>query len=330
MARFIIGTGRCGSTLLSRMLRHHPQVLELSEFFVGLDWSKRFAAEPISGAAFRDLLSQPHPFLSLVLARGYRPPEVTYPFERPGARYAPSDPVPWIAAVALPPLADDPDALFDEVCSFLAMQPARRPAAQAALLFEWLGLRTGREAWIERSAGSLVYLADLAREFPRARFLHIHRAGEASALSMREHPVFRLAVMLTYGLAMGEGGETAELARLGADADHVTQLLASRPRAVHFGRWWSEQIELGMRTVRELPEGHYQALRFEDLLASPAAVLGEIERFFALPDAGGEWKERGAALAEKRDASAPSTLSPAERDELAAACLAGNRLLGRA
>jgi hypothetical protein len=38
-ARFIIGTGRCGSTLLSRMLRLHPRVLELSELFVGLDWS---------------------------------------------------------------------------------------------------------------------------------------------------------------------------------------------------------------------------------------------------------------------------------------------------
>src|SRR6516162_438273 len=30
---FVVGTGRCGSTMLSNMLRKHPKVLSLSEFF---------------------------------------------------------------------------------------------------------------------------------------------------------------------------------------------------------------------------------------------------------------------------------------------------------
>ena len=29
---FVVGTGRCGSTMLSNMLREHPKVLSLSEF----------------------------------------------------------------------------------------------------------------------------------------------------------------------------------------------------------------------------------------------------------------------------------------------------------
>jgi len=37
MDRFIVGTGRCGSTLLSRMLRCNPELLDLSEFYSGLD-----------------------------------------------------------------------------------------------------------------------------------------------------------------------------------------------------------------------------------------------------------------------------------------------------
>jgi hypothetical protein len=30
---FVVGTGRCGSTMLSAMLREHPDVLSMSEFF---------------------------------------------------------------------------------------------------------------------------------------------------------------------------------------------------------------------------------------------------------------------------------------------------------
>ena len=33
---FIVGTGRCGSTMLSNMLREHPKVLSLSEFLPSL------------------------------------------------------------------------------------------------------------------------------------------------------------------------------------------------------------------------------------------------------------------------------------------------------
>ena len=40
--RFIIGTGRCGSTILSKMLDVHPEVCVLSEFLVGLDGIKKY------------------------------------------------------------------------------------------------------------------------------------------------------------------------------------------------------------------------------------------------------------------------------------------------
>ena len=47
MDRFVVGTGRCGSTLLSRMLAEQPQTLSVFEYFNGLDAARRFTREPL-------------------------------------------------------------------------------------------------------------------------------------------------------------------------------------------------------------------------------------------------------------------------------------------
>jgi hypothetical protein len=327
--RFIIGTGRCGSTLLSRMLRINPRVLELSEFFVGLDWNQRLRRGSMTGAEFRELLRAPHPLLSMVLDRGYRPAEVTYDFDRPGARFAPTQPMPWILATTLPPLSSDADALFDAVSAFAEAQPARPPADQARALFAWLMERRGATAWVERSAGSLVYLADLAAAFPEARFLHLHRRGEEAAVSMRAHPVFRLAVMLTFQIPLGTAGSAGILSALGEDADHVSRLLASEPPAEFFGRWWSEQIAAGADAMGKLKPGRARDVRFEDLIARPLETLSEIARFLDLPDPDGSWREPAARLVGTQQGRSVDGLDAEERLLLERACAPGNRLLGR-
>jgi hypothetical protein len=330
MNRFIVGTGRCGSTLLSRMLRCNPQVLDVSEFYSGLDWNRRFQLEPMSGGDFFSLISAPHPFITMAMQRGYRPAEVTYPFERPGARYGPRQALPWILAATLPPMTEDPDALYDEVREELSPVPARPPSVHAAALFDTLMKRTGRSVWVERSAASISWMGEIDRAFPGARFLHVHRAGEEAALSMREHPVFRLAVMLTYQIPLGEAGGTEELARLGADADHVSRLLASRPPARYFGEWWTDQILAGFRALARMDAEQYHEVRFEDLLLRPEPVLEEIATFLDLPDPTGEWRTQAAKLITSPFESRLGALSENERSELRAACSPGNKLLRRA
>jgi hypothetical protein len=328
--RFIVGTGRCGSTLLSTMIAENPAVLSLFEFFNGLDGTRRFRAAPMSGAEYRDLICEVHPFLHMVLERGYAVPEVTYPLGAPGARFSRKSGVPWVLGVTLPRLSDDPDALYDEMRAWLERQPARPPTAHATALFEWLMERTGRSVWVERSGAALDYLGDLDANFAEARFLHIHRAGEEAALSMREHHAFRLAIMLTYQLPPGTGRSTEALRRATPDDDRIGRLLESRPPAEYFGRFWTEQVRRGMAAVPKLEASRYHVVKFEELVARPRALIGEIARFLELPDPEGAWLDAAAARVRGAPPSRLAELPPDEAALLREACRPGNALLGRA
>jgi hypothetical protein len=309
------------------MLRCNPLVLELSEFFVGLDWNRRFQGAPLTGVEYAEILKAPHPLVTLVLQRGYLPAEVSYPFGRPAARFSSRDPIPWPLAAAFPPLSQDPDRLWDEAVAFVMKEPAQSPEIHARRLFGFLVKRLDKTSWVERSAGSLTYLADLDRAFPKGKFLHLHRQGEDAALSMREHPVFRLAVMLTYQIPLGDAGSNDILASLAGDADHVSRLIASRPRAEYFGRWWSEQIRVGVEVGRRLGPERYREVAFESLTEDPEGTLREIAEFLELPNPSG-WRSHAVKLIDPaRGGGAPA--DPSEIESLAVACAAGNALLGR-
>jgi putative sulfotransferase len=310
------------------MLRMNPHVLDVSEFFSGLDWNRRFQREQMSGPDFWRLISTPHPFISMVLERGYRPPEITYPFRAQTPNGSPGS-IPLFLGATLPPLFSDPDEAFEDVRRFLCSLASDTPATQAELLFAWMAERCGRSVWIERSGGSITWMAELSQAFSAARFLHVHRAGEETALSMREHPVFRLAVMLTYGIPLGEPMGVRALGQLGKDADRIARMLASRPKPEPFGRFWADQIVAGFRALRRMDADQYREVAYEDLVADPKATLAEIATFFDLPEPDGPWLQHAAALTASRANPRLSTLTETDRTSLIEACRIGNRLLGR-
>lgn len=318
MERFIVGTGRCGSTLLTRMLAQHPAVLPLNEFFTGLDWGKRFAPDPLSGADLAALIATPNDVVTQVTARGYDAEEVTYPFEAT-SRYRRDQGVPWVLVATLPRLSHTPDALFDETMAYARGLPPAPLAIQYRRLFDWLTARFDRRLWIERSGSSIDYVGDLARLYPNARFVHIHRDGHEAALSMRAHPFYRLAVNMLYALVPeAHGGE-----------DPITALLESLPPVEIFGRYWSEQLTRGLAALRRLDPARHLAVRFEDLLTAPGDVLTTIGAFFELPGEP-QWTDHAAALVRGAPAPRFEQLENEEQERLAQACREGQRLLGRA
>ena len=331
MDRFVIGTGRCGSTLLSQMLGESPEVTSIFEFFNGLDMTRRFSEEPVSGEEFADLVSQPHPFVTMVLSRGYEVPEIVYPFG-PDSRYQRSDGLPWLLVSALSRLSDAPDVLFDAAIDFARSRPTRPPREHYRALFDWLTERTGGRVWIERSGSSIDYVAQLKTLFPAARFVHIHRDGREVALSIREHHAFRLAVTLSTAHLRGEQPPSLDELRAlesGGDDDTIGRQLKLRPDAAHFGAWWTRQIEQGMAALAEIDPGDQLVVRFEELLEHPDAELRRIAAFFELDPAAGGWIGQAGALITGHPEPRRDKLPPDERARLEAACRPGMERLGR-
>ncbi len=307
------------------MIRENPQVASFFEYFNGLDASLRFSRLPFDGARFTQMICDVHPITTMVMARGYPIEEVAYPFERPGVRFGREQGVPYILGAMLPSLPiDDPDAFYDEVCEFTRALPESTAAVHHLALFDWISERLGRTEWVERSGGSIVHLGELNKTFRDARFVHIHRAGEEAALSMREHHVFRLGVMLSYGLKPEAGGESE------GQGDDVTRLIDSRPDAEYFGRFWNDQLMRGMRALADLDADQYCEIRFEDLVERPRVEFSRVAEFFELPDVQGPWFERAVALVRKPPAARANELPEGERLRLDRACRSGNLLLGRA
>ena len=315
------------------MLAEHPAALCLFEFFNGLDASRRFAPDPMTGSAFAELIGAEQPFVTAVLRRGYEVAEITYPFGE-GGRFARDEPLPWILVSTLPRLSDDPDRLYDEVVAFARAQPDQPAPSHHRALFEWLCSRFDRELWIERSGSSIDYLAGLEAAFPDSRFLHIHRDGREAALSMREHHAYRLPISLLYGAPADDGVPIAEMGPLDlheapSGDDPISRVLASRPAADYFGRYWNDQIQRGDEARRELPAGRYAEVRFEDLVASPREELARIADFFELDPDRDAWRDRAAALVKDAASTRFETLGAAEQQVLEQACRPGLERLGR-
>jgi hypothetical protein len=330
--RFIVGTGRCGSTLLSQMLAEHPGALSVFELFNGIDFGRRFAPEPIDGERYGALIAAEQPFVTAVLRRGYEVAEIMYPFA--AGRRRRDEPLPWILVAMLPRLSAEPDALFDEVMTRVKSHPRQPAVAHHRMLFAWLTTRMGKRFWLERSASSFDYLGELVAHFPGARFLHIHRDGPEAALSMVHHNAYRLPISLLYDAPLDDGTRLSDLGPLDLHAaptgrDAISRVLASRPPPARFGRYWCDQVLHGYRAVRRLDADCYAEVRFEDLVARPREVLAEIAAFFALPD-GGDWISCAAQLVRGVPERRVPALSQADRAALEEACRPGQVLLGRA
>ena len=98
---FVVGTGRCGSTLLSDALALHSDVLSLSELLAGLG-PAAFPEGTISGQEFWALLTSRAGLASRLLRIHAEPSEVLYPVDG-GRRFDRASGVPSISITTRKP-----------------------------------------------------------------------------------------------------------------------------------------------------------------------------------------------------------------------------------
>lgn len=291
---FITGTGRCGSTLLSTLLSRHPEILSLSEFFVmisdmGHNLRGLFPEREVDAGAFWDLLSVPGPFLAASLRAQVTPDEYLY-LRRHPRRFADTE-VPPALLVALCLLADDPEALFDEMGKRVREFPPARTNAHFRRLIGWLKKRLGRSISVERSASSISQMGTYTKLFPGAKVVHIVRDGRACALSMSRQVNFRLMYVHRHlfellGYDPYETGNRSGAEKLperwrallpesfSLDVFRELDIPAS-----YFGDFWSGQIAAGVPALRGLAPGRLLTIRYEDLVDFPDRTLGSLIDF---------------------------------------------------
>ncbi|MFF3788063.1 hypothetical protein [Streptomyces sp. NPDC001933] len=163
---FVIGSGRSGSTALSRIMAAHPEVLSLNKYMSSVAWAA-FPEGPVHGAGFWRALSEPTPVYTRMLRSGVPLPKFLYN-RLPQGRYNSSAAgVPALSLMVLPHLSDDPDGLLDELAAVVPGWPERAAADHHRALFDHFGTRFSRHHAVERSRYSTSWPRSCGPRSPR-------------------------------------------------------------------------------------------------------------------------------------------------------------------
>ncbi|MEU6388060.1 sulfotransferase [Streptomyces sp. NPDC046939] len=334
---FVIGTGRSGSTALSRILHTHPDVLSLNEYMASVG-DTAFPEGRVSGAEFWEALFRPTPYFASMIRSGVLMPEFLYT-RHPGRYTADGAGIPALSLMVLPHLTDDPDGLLDEVRAAIVGRPERTAAQHHEALFDWLCARFGRSAVVERSGYSTGWVPKLRAAFPYANFVHLYRDGPDCALSMSRHPGYRVITLMREIRERTGVDNLGDLtpAHVRALPPDLAPLLNERfdPALVRdrnlplsrFGALWSELVTQGAEFLDTLPAGQRAVLSYEDLLDDPRAELTRLAAFVGVePHA--PWLDGACArLDSGRRGSAARELTAEDFSDLAASCAPGTRVL---
>lgn len=310
----VVGSGRCGSTLLSRMLAAHPALLVLSELLYATGANDRDALDPWTWNAFVGRLRDPRQPHTFMYSQRLEPSEYLYDVES-SRRYSRATGVPPACIATLPSLVPDPDELLDEISALCGPPEPSSFGSMVEFLGGWLAAKLNRKTWVERSGGSLAYVDRLAMWFPSARFVLITRDGTACAESMRAHAAYKIQYLGAFARSQvgfdpfmepGRSLERDQLSRLPAWMQQLLPQTFDRGAFLdlqlpidHFCGQWAVVTAKGIATLRELDPSALHHLTYEELVTKPESALRDLAQFCELPD-DSRWAQTAASLVDYR------------------------------
>ncbi|MCK9541443.1 MAG: sulfotransferase [Novosphingobium sp.] len=332
MERFIVGTGRCGSTLLSRMLGHNRRLLSMNEFWSVPDREGVFQQGQFAGPEAADILCRSNLLNDLVISRtAHLDAGATGHSIRKEARAfaLKAHRLPAIQ-IFLAGLSDDHEGLIAATLAQVRGQPRQSLAAHWRRMFDFLAAYLRRDAWVERSGVSIEIAGRIAQWYPGARIVHLHRDGPTNALGIRAFRHFVLYASFFFDPPSDDELEAIFTCEPGSADDPVMRRLGGDiPSLERFGRYWSWQVVTGHSALLRLPRERWIDVAYEDMIADTPGTLGRIAEFLDLPDDEG-WIAR--ASGEVDPEVIPDRVSELAEDELRKlreACRPGMAILGR-
>jgi len=328
MERFIIGTGRCGSTLMSVLMGENEDILSLSEYNIACQPEQGWPNQgTIDGAEFSRMYSRWDGPIALYFSRDLRVPEILNDTE--GVQSAPKQLsiVPTCMLSALPFLSDDPELLHQELLAQAKSQPPQTLRDHFLQMNLWLQHKFNKKCWVERSGLSTNTFGKIHQTFPDAQYLHIYRDGPECALSMREHVDVLLRVSYHFDPPSDEELSRSLDLSLPRDEDPVLQRIANPPSVEQFGEFWSYCIERFYAHVHKVNPGQLLTISYENLVNDPETTLNSVAAHFDLPS-DLNWIDKARAKIRAPLRTRADKLPPEQQARLEKACEPGRILLG--
>ncbi len=304
---FLVNASRSGSTMMSTILRQHPDVLSLSEFMTN-QGARALLPGKISGKAYWQQLAKPTRLMRHLVNPNSAPNEFLY-HTVTNQRFDPFN-CPPILAVTLPHLFERPDEVFDDLAKEVAQLPEQKRSDHHRAVIDFLCVRTGQGFWVERSGGTLLATAELARNFPEAKFVLMLRDGRDVTLSMQNYKPARFVVwfwkraksfgvdIFKPGSQIGSTSWIAFMEKLSGQILPFDRILKTKPSLADTAACWSALTANGLKQFQKLPVHRRQVIRYENVVHSPRSELSRLAEHLELPN-NSSWLDFGSNVPRK-------------------------------
>ncbi len=256
---FIVGTGRCGTNLLNKMLGYHPQITAVTETHFISTLATRFADTALSPQDFWTIIDE---------------------------HYSSNGQYRWTDAHLESGGVANKDIFRQQ---FIEKSHTRTShEARVWLFFEMCYAKTPsatQHFFLDKTPQYGLHIQAISRLFPSAKFVHLIRDGRLAAASMVKHKGISRLIKGGHPDALMDFSYQAQISK-------IEPYQANMEEAILY---WEKVVKATQSQAAKLPDTQYLELYYEDLIAQPQDTLRRVCDFLEIPFTG-TWHRKATLL----------------------------------